>query len=524
MPRPKRTRATQDTAPLRVAEIRKTTQNARFARRASPASSERTVAISTDSDEMVTRNTTGRNRRGIAAKRASMSGAMVLDDVEGMEQSQAPEQDLEHDRRCTVAIAQGDISKGKRGQTRHQMGNSDNGNEGAQKNRSDTHEKQLGGPRTKSTLGTGVNSLRPRPETSLLGSTFKPRQRKPSLLHALRAQQVLAGDVDITGDSDIFDISNLGPDDESTPLRPSATRDDGSAETSTQQHSSASRKRKRGEAHLPTLQVHGPLLSVSLSPRASLGPQEDGPQLLARDSYSVRSDTPSSDNTPSSPRPSLPRRQQPLQSSPAHSPSQSPLSTLSSAQHSPQKLPKRNPPTPKPLTTARLQNLLPRRRIRKWAANDESGLFDLQSSDNIEPPMAISSEADELSYYKPKAPRRKAHLAGAAPRGNKSLLSKSNNASRNHRTNSNTTGRTYSRSHRVATPTTSDLDPSDEDEENIPPAEKARGNKAAPNLPSPAKKKLAATAKWFREEVDSWALEVEDVSVHSQSSAMRDAR
>ena len=45
-----------------------------------------------------------------------------------------------------------------------------------------------------------------------------------------------------------------------------------------------------------------------------------------------------------------------------------------------------------------------------------------------------------------------------------------------------------------------------------------------PKLQSPARKKLQATAKWFKEEVDQWQLEVEDVSMHSQSSAMRDAR
>ena len=523
MPRPRRTRATQDTAPLRVAEIRNATQNGRFARQASPASSERTAAISTDSDEMVTRNTSGRNRRGIAAKRASMRGAIVLDDAERIEQSQASGQDLAEDRGRTVAVARGNVSKGKR-ETKIQMGNFSNGRDGVQKKRSDTIEKQSGGPRTQSILGTGVNSLRPRPESSLLGSTFKPRQRKPSLLHTLQAQQGVAGDVDINGDSDIFDINSLGPDDESMSLRSSASRHDGSTQTSAQQHSSASRKRKRDEAQVPALQVRGTLPSFGSSPRASLEPQEDGSKLLARDSFSIRSDTPLSDKTPSSPRPSLPRRQQPLQSSPARSSSQSPLSTLSSAPDSPKKLQKRNPPTPKPLTTARLQNLLPRRRIRKSAENDESGLFDLQSSDNIEPSVALSSEADELSYYKPKAPpRRKANVAGA-PRGNKSLPSKSN-VSQNHRTKSNTTGKTYSRSHRpTATPTTSDLDASGEDEENIPPAGKAHGSKAAPKLPSPAKKRLAATARWFKEEVDSWALEVEDVSVHSQSSAMRDAR
>ena len=499
MPRPKRTRIT----PFGVSEIHKAGQAARPRRATSIAPSEDDVALSTDSDGLVTSNTLGRNRRGISAIEARMSGALAHRDAEGGAKSQSVNRDNRTEPKGVLEL-EGDAQAVKR------------------RNKSKTEQvpritrREAGGNvRQRRIVGSlaGCSNLRTRslshemngdfharPENSVFGSIFKARQRKPSLLHALECQRALTQEQGEDFEDNSFGMYTFGTAEESPPFHQNASSGASITQDAVPITSSGYRKRKRGSAQVPQLQISGKQQPLDSSPPATLGGQGD-PQSLAHGSFDIFANAPSPRYTPPLTCGILPRQKN-AHKSPPFSSSQSPLSVPSSAQLSPVKF-KRKLPAPKPLTTARLQNLLPRRKSRSSFA--ASALLDLQSSD-IEYSVVPSSDADELNVSPAKRSWQKASAHRSKPPNEKTV--------RQHRTS-----RTYSRA-RQPSPgyPGSDLDANTNT--LLSPAKPAK----PPKLQSPARKKLQATAKWFKEEVDQWQLEVEDVSMHSQSSAMRDAR
>ena len=518
MPRPKRTRVAPS-APLRVVDLREAQQTARLATPASWASSEDVAAFSTDSDGLVTSNALGWNRRGVPAMEARMKGALVHQDIEGgallLSRNRYHRTKLEGDLRLESNAR----AVGRRNQSKTRGGpENDRGGTNANTQRSHKVETvaKSGTVSMKPSSQDKNSELYARPETVILGSNLKPRQRKPSLLYALESQQKLIhAQVEDAETDNSFDMDISGPDEEPTPFGQNTSYGASVAQDSALAASSGSRKRKRGEVQNPQMQISGTQQSLGSSPPADTREQRQ-PRILARDSFNILADSPSTQSSPSLlPRGHLPRRQTEAQ---LPSPSQSPRSSnsSSSAQASLVVKPTCDLPAPKPLTTARLQNLLPRRRL-KSSSNNTSGLFDFQGRSDIEASSVVvpSSDADELSLsegIKLSRPQVSAIDRRKPPKVGKPIL-------RQHR---HRTSKTYSRVRQLS-PGCSDLEESDQDEDadtRAPPLKPAK----PPKLQSPERKRLQATAKWFKEEVDQWQLELEDVSMHSQSSLMRDAR
>ncbi|KAL8784417.1 MAG: hypothetical protein Q9195_009062, partial [Heterodermia aff. obscurata] len=153
--------------------------------------------------------------------------------------------------------------------------------------------------------------------------------------------------------------------------------------------------------------------------------------------------------------------------------------------------------TLKPLTTASLQNLLPRRRVRSRATE-----FDIPSSSGNSDAEA-SSDQDELSYH--RAPK----VRGNGKKDRSAVPVMKNKKGR--------VSATYGR-HRAAD-RGSDAERGEEDEE----VAKGRTTKGRVTYGKGVQGEMKRLARKFKE-VDEWALEIEDVTPHSGSSQMVDAR
>lgn len=127
-------------------------------------------------------------------------------------------------------------------------------------------------------------------------------------------------------------------------------------------------------------------------------------------------------------------------------------------------------------------------------------MFDLPISSDVE----LSEEQDELSYH--QAPRAKARKGAVTPRGKAKK------------------GRTFVREKAVELPEDGG---SDEDVggggEGGAEAMKRKGGEVYGHSSTAVKGEMRRLAKKFKE-VDDWALEIEDVTPHSGSSQMVDAR
>ncbi|KAL9636282.1 MAG: hypothetical protein Q9164_002924, partial [Protoblastenia rupestris] len=253
-------------------------------------------------------------------------------------------------------------------------------------------------------LSTGLRIQgTPLVQPSMLGpAQFKKRARQPSLLQLAQAHKEGTEAFD---DEDLYDFR---PDDESTPLVKSLLQSRHRPTTSSLP-SMGSRKRKLStpEIQVPASQSQGQRSSTpsdsshsledegtcDLSPHEDNGrPEPTLPRLrqTRTPSPQIFSDTLAPPQSSSSPAKASPRaarfkrrklattakdavHNQRNQTSPAPSShSNTPISHLSSA-------PKQRPP-PKPLTTASLQNLLPRRRRRPKLQST----YDVPSSSDVE--------------------------------------------------------------------------------------------------------------------------------------------
>ncbi|KAG4436655.1 hypothetical protein IFR05_007870 [Cadophora sp. M221] len=370
--------------------------------------------------------------------------------------------------------------------------------------------------------------------------TFKLREMEPSILRtAQKARQEEALDYD-------EDEDDFHPEDESTPLNLSKTRN--TTSSSGGPSSSNSRKRKlsavqisRSSPSLPSPRaIEADETIPATNPLSDEQEAESSPQLLP--SIEARSDTPeplsetmappqSSSPLPSSPelpprtRRAPSRGRRPLRGrTPPPRTQDSPISSPPSLTHSPNRpvhaaatvrKPQRQAPPPSTYSTAQLQALLPRRRQRATARDP----FDVPSSGDEVDVSGLAPDDDELSYLNVQARSRRhasvrARTPAALKRGRKlnRPVPKPKDA---------TVNRTYGSRANAASDkeNTVEVDPDDslapipDDDPNDP--------ENSQELEESVGKELKRAAKKFQE-VDKWELEFEEVT--ASSSSPRDGR
>ncbi|PVH82517.1 hypothetical protein DL98DRAFT_570471 [Cadophora sp. DSE1049] len=375
--------------------------------------------------------------------------------------------------------------------------------------------------------------------------TFKRREREPSILRtAQKARQEEPLDYD-------DDEDDFNPDDESTPLNLSKTRN--MTSSSGGPSSSSSRKRKlsaiqvpRSSPSLPSTRVdEADETAPATNPvRDEQGEEEEeavepSPRLMP--SIEARSDTPeplsetmappqSSSPLPSSPelpprtRRAPSRGRRPLRGrTPPPRTQDSPISSPPSLTHSPNRpvhatarKPQRQAPPPSTFSTAQLQALLPRRRQRATARDP----FDVPSSGDEVDVSGLASDDDELSHLNVQARSRRHTIIRArtpAP------LKRGGKANRSGpELNDSTVKRTYgSRANAVSDKeNTVEVDP-DDSLAPIPDDEAHDDPENSQELEERVGKELKRAAKKFQE-VDKWELEFEEVT--ASSSSPRDGR
>lgn len=365
----------------------------------------------------------------------------------------------------------------------------------------------------------------PRLQASMLkGATFKKRSRQPSLLQIVQSQN------QVQHESDDDDMYNFLPDDESTPLIKSLSQSHAGPRSSSSQQTSGSRKRKQttpeiqvpASQSLPNNLPSSPLslLSPPSEPAtvSDLPAEEDleqptlpplrstrtpPPQIYSDTLAPPQSSSPvkaqargTRKKPPKASKQSKPKAQKMSRKEP--SPGPSPMSSTSALQS-----PVRPKPL-KPLTTATLQNLLPRRRVRGKPKGD----FDIPSSSDVElDGIGIDEDEDELSFHTTKMCRKRPSMAGQ-----KSLIKRKENLGKK-------ASKIYTRKSIVLS------DDESEDDENASGSEGREnvevGRKKTVGLGGKASEEMKRLAEKFKE-VDDFTLEFEDMT--GSSSQMKDAR
>ncbi len=532
MPRPKRSKVAPS-APITFSHLTKPAVASAAQKQKdifSPASSGRATATSDDSDGLVVSKKIGARGRGIMAQEYTMSGALAPEDI-GPTRLRPPSnqtraalsqiaREADHARTVAEAKARQDAAQVEVETEPDQIPSSmptepfpaskpshtGIGDSSASKN------AHMGlGPRIGET---------PRLQSSMLGATFKKRARQPSLLQMLRTQN------DPSGDLDDDELDDFRPDDESTPMMKSMLQSNSENTSSSSHQTSGSRKRKltTPEIQVPASQSSDrPSSPLSILPQEQedlydLPTEEEGrpePTLPQQRSTQtpqrqMDSDTlaPPRSSSPEKPkarktrskttkagtRPQQPRRKQ-------LSPAPSPLSSAST-NTSPVK-----PVSVKPLTTATLQNLLPRRRARQ----KPRGEYDIPSSSDVElDNTGLGEDEDELSLHATTKMRRKKPNPLVQKRGRKAKEASGKRMSK-----------TYTKKAAVESDNENVDDDDDAEEENENGGIN-RGRRRTPALDGKAKEEMKRLADKFRE-VDEYALDFEDMTGNS-SSQMKDAR
>lgn len=372
------------------------------------------------------------------------------------------------------------------------------------------------------------------------GSNFKRRPRQPSLLQLVQAQ------ANPQDESDDDDLDDFHPDDESTPflhaksqLFPQTSLS--SSESSANQPSS--RKRKLSTPVVQVERSQSPETRIP-SPGNLLETQKsDFREEDEEDAHNLSflTDLHDDHSQPSLPMPKSPQKSQSILWSDTYAPPQS----SSPISHEPPKplirrsRPQRNSPPAsspvsrplKPLSTATLQNLLPRRRVRP--ATRDHDPFDIPSSSDVEIDTSrLSAEADELSI--PAKPKVRTKKQMKDPPGRTPAIKKiKSHGTAGKKEDGKSAGapksakktsrpkkpKTYTRAEPVISTEHDENDNASGDDEND---EQDHHNSSYQLTdPSPASSELQRLARKFRE-VDRWELEVEDVTPSSESQ--RDAR
>jgi hypothetical protein len=373
------------------------------------------------------------------------------------------------------------------------------------------------------------------------GSNIKRRPRQPSLLHLVQAQ---ANRQDESEDDDLDDFH---PDDESTPLVLSTTHlvthGSPSPSPASSPNQSSSRKRK----------LSSPIIQVERS--QSVEAHAFSPQIRSKTAELDLEDedynlpfTNSNHNEhpePSLPRPGSPQSSHSIQWSDTYAPPQS--SSLSPHELSDPVLPPGQPThhpvshSPrvsrplKPLSTATLQNLLPRRRVRHTPREPDP--FDVpSSSEHGMDTSRLSAEADELTVAaKPKV-RRKKHVKDPPPKTSSASKKKPHGGGGIGGGKDDASGpgaTTYSRKkitkpRKPKTYTRGTQRTANDDNETFnhhdPHNEDTQDHTIShspPDQPARTTSELQRLARKFQE-VDRWELEIEEVT--PTSSSQKDAR
>ena len=558
MPRPKRSKVVPS-APITIPHLAKpAVASAAQKKKAifSPSSSGRVTTTSDDSDGLVVSKKTGARGNGIKTQVYSMSGALAPEDI-GSTRLKPPSNQT---RAALSKIArQADYArKLADGEARKEVAQAESATEPDQIPSSIPTEpipasKQfLSGmdqipssiptepiPASKQFLsGIGNSSAiksaqmglesriseTPRPQLSMLGATFKKRARQPSLLQMLRSQNNPSADLDED------DLDDFRPDDESTPMIKSMSQSNARHTSSSSPHTSGSRKRKLAtpEIQVPASQSLDPPSSPPSIPPAEeedlydLPAEEDRrpeptlprPRSIQTPQRHIDSDTlaPPQSSSPEKPKARKPRSattkaatrpQQPRRK--PNSPAPSPLSSVST-NTSPVK-----PVRLKPLTTATLQNLLPRRRARP----KPRGEYELPSSSDVElDNTGLGEDEDELSFHATtKMRRKKAVPAAQQKRGGKAKEAPGKRMSK-----------TYTKKAAAVSDDERAVDDDDDDgeEDGDENGGVNRGATKTPALHRKAKEEMKRLADKFRK-VDEYTLDFEDMTGNS-SGQMKDAR
>ena len=469
MPRPKRSKV----APSAPSALVPTKASSSLPQHNPSSQSSRSTTNSDDSDGLVTRNKSGLNRRGIARKEVHMSGALLVPTdgevgrsrpLSGKTRAElfrvAREADyMERNRPQELSGPRGTAN----GQSteKPEIGHEDELQEELLVPSSMPEEKGAA-PVMQSIVkdivpGTAEEARKPveanwrsqatpKADTSVYAiSNFRPRSRQPSLLNIGRQDDSvslssLGGGGGGLG-SDFDDLYDLEPQDESTPfhantLPPQTEARSSHALSSTPapvySSSIGSRKRKITPPEVLVPQSQSPRneedparrqdlsgLDISEDEAGDREPALPSPKRSAVSPPTIWSDTmaPPQSSSPIRSQESVLARQH-RQPTPAKAKSkrgrkpknaEAALSTNTIVEAG-SRAPARTKKKPlKPISTATLQNLLPRRRMTRHLSND------LEIPSSPEPP----SDDDELSFA-PKKSRRKPTTVAAA----KSKLSK----------------------------------------------------------------------------------------------------
>lgn len=558
MPRPKRTKLdlTTSAAQTRVANSKQ--KNPRQLELSSTASSDRVRSNSDDSEGLVTsRNIKAKGRGRVPTQEVTMSGALAPGDpaparlkpIRGRKKPLRARtgREADHDKAIEALKARRDAAlAAEKGEP--VPADSTLVEKSPVRGRATVRAEEKTPP---SDDGTGIIvQATPRRAPSVLeASKFKRRPRQPSLLRQIQAQ------TNLQSEDEEDDLDDFQPHDESTPfLKPRAQSIlyiSSSPPIVQSAQSSNSRKRKytSPEVHVPMSQPVGTVLASSPSRSLTPAPESD-------EQEEVHST--SSSNSNPSPEPSLPflPRQPtdsslpapdgdtlapPLSSSPVPSPrpkTAKSKSTRGNSTSSPSPPPSLQPAASralKPLSTASLQNLLPRRRLRLNPPHHGEA-FDLLDSSDLEIDMSgLGEDEDELNVHaqvRVKGRNRNPRPDTGAWATGKGKRKKNPHPPRKDKEKDNTTSRkTYSHQKAQATVAFDDdhenenLEEEDDDSNlalaSTTRAKAGRGGGAKPGQNNTTTSELKRLANKFRE-VDEWKLDIEDVT--GSGSSQKDAR
>lgn len=538
MPRPKRSKVAPS-APITFPHLAKPAIASASQKQKdifSPASSGRVTTTSDDSDGLVVSKKTGARGSGLKAHQYTMSGALAPEDM-GPTRLKPPSnqtraalskiaREADYAKRVAEVKAGEDAAEADVATEPEQVPSS------IPTELLPAPKPSLSGKGNSATIKSAQTGFElrvgetPRMQPSMLGASFKKRARQPSLLQMLHTQD------DPSNDLDDDEIDDFQPDDESTPMIKSILQSNAQQTSSSSRQTSGSRKRKLAtpEIQVPASQsLEFPSSPPSVPPEepedlfdlpadAERRPEPTLPRQRSTQTpqRQIDSDTlapPRSSSpekpkarksrgkaTKAAPRPRQPRRKQ-------LSPAPSPLSSTST-NPSPVK------PIPlKPLTTATLQNLLPRRRARP----KPRGEYDIPSSSDVElDNTGLGEDEDELSFHATTKTRRKKPNPAVQRRGGKVKEASGKRLSK-----------TYTKKRAVE----SDIE-NDDDDDNGYDGEEGDGDengvdgrgrgKKTPALDGKAKDEVKRLVDKFRE-VDEYSLDFEEMTGHS-SSQMMDAR
>ncbi|KAK0511225.1 hypothetical protein JMJ35_005798 [Cladonia borealis] len=536
MPRPKRSKVTPSVPVQHVPRPAPITSPAHEEQIFSPPSSGRVASGSNDSDDLVISKTRNTGKSTPMAQLYTMSGALAPEDI-GPTRLR-PQAAQTWARRSRVEIKADHAKPGAEKKTRKisratsieetEEIPSSIPTRSAESRRPSS--SRLGPSSVQQSIQAGSRMRvqeTPRLHSSSMlgGATFKKRPRQPSLLRMAQSQKNTSDGLD---DNDMYDFM---PDDESTPIIKALSHTDVQSTSSSSHQAPGSRKRKMKspEVQVPASQS----IDINSSPSAVLSPSdrheessEDNqpqpilppprsPQTPPPEIYSDTLAPPQSSSSPL-PGPKLQKsRKKPIKApskaklrstKPPHKKFSSAPSPLSST--STRTSPVR-PAALKPLTTATLQNLLPRRRVRRRA----KGAYDLPSSSDVElDNIALGEDEDELSFNATNKMRRK--RPSMVSQKGKPKAKETVTGGKGKRIST-----TYTRKNIVV----SDDENESESENEVGNAGRygSRARSTTPALNSKAKEEMRRLAEKFRE-VDEYTLDFEDMTVSSDK--MKDAR